>query len=261
VARWWSEFNDDFRPHELEYFRRFLDHNGVPALDAGCGTGRLLLPFLRADLDVDGCDVSADMIAMCREKAAAEGLAPNLAVQAMHELDLPRRYQTIIVCGAFGLGSDRARDAEALRRFHQHLEPGGTLVLDIEVPWANTRQWARWTNDGRESLPGPVPTPGDRQLAGDGSEYALSSRTLELDPLEQRVTLEIHAWRWRDGVLDAEEVHKLDIRLYFPNEVQLMLERAGFDVVAAHGEHTEREPTPGDEFVVFVARKPEAPSG
>jgi len=85
-------------------------------------------------LDVDGCDVSADMIAVCREKATREGLSPNLYVQPMHELDLPRTYRTIFVCGAFGLGSNRDQDLQALQRFHEYLEPGGTLLLDSEVP-------------------------------------------------------------------------------------------------------------------------------
>src|SRR3954451_13469288 len=118
VAEWWAEFNHD--GPEIAYFQSYVEE-GQPALDAGCGTGRLLLPYLRAGLDVDGCDVSSDMIAYCRERAASEGLAPALYVEAMPELDLPRRYRTIVVCGAFGLGSDRARDSEALRRFHDHL--------------------------------------------------------------------------------------------------------------------------------------------
>jgi hypothetical protein len=41
-------------------------------------------------LDVDGCDVSADMTAICREKSEREGLSPTLFVQPMHELDPPR---------------------------------------------------------------------------------------------------------------------------------------------------------------------------
>ena len=148
VAQWWSEFNDDFRSHELPYFQRFVEA-GQPALDVGCGTGRLLVPFLRAGLDVDGCDVSADMIAACREKATREGLSPNLYVQPMHELDLPRRYRTIYVCGSFGLGSDRERDRQALERFGEYLEPEGTLLIDIEVPYADASQWKYWTKGER----------------------------------------------------------------------------------------------------------------
>ena len=50
---------------EIDYFGRFVER-GQPARDAGCGTGRLLLPWLRTGFDVDGCDVSADMISLKR---------------------------------------------------------------------------------------------------------------------------------------------------------------------------------------------------
>ena len=129
VARWWAEFNHG--GPEVEYFRPFVAE-GQPALDAGCGTGRLLLPYLRDGLDVDGCDVSPDMLAECRRLAAAEGLEPTLYAQALHELELPRRYGTIVCCGTFGLGSTREQDAQALARLHDQLEPGGLLALDVE---------------------------------------------------------------------------------------------------------------------------------
>jgi SAM-dependent methyltransferase len=88
VAKWWAEFNEG--GPEIDYFRRFIERDGQPALDVACGTGRLLLPFLHAGLDVDGCDLSEDMIALCRERAEREGLSPTLFVQPMHELDPPR---------------------------------------------------------------------------------------------------------------------------------------------------------------------------
>src|SRR5439155_5800020 len=100
VARWWAEFNVD--GPEIEFFRPFVEA-GQPALDVACGTGRLLVPYLRAGLDVDGCDISADMLALCRERAEREGLPqPNLYAQAMHELDVPRRERTNGVRGGFG---------------------------------------------------------------------------------------------------------------------------------------------------------------
>lgn len=255
IARYWAEFNDEFRSHEIPYFRRFVEDGGEPALDVACGTGRLLVPYLRAGLDVDGCDVSADMIALCREKAGREGLSPRLYVQPMHELDLPRRYRTIFVCGAFGLGSTREQDAEALRRFHHNLEPGGTLLLDAEVPWADPTHWEYWPKERRVSLPAPEPRPRSRSLASDGAEYALRTRLLSVDPLDQSASFEMRAEVWRDGALEIEEVRRLDARYYFPGELLLMVERAGFPDVALHGDHVEAEPTGGDEFVVVVARK------
>jgi SAM-dependent methyltransferase len=254
VAQWWAEFNED--GPEIAYFQRFIEGDGQPALDVACGTGRLLIPYLRAGLDVDGCDASPDMVALCREKAAGEGLAPTLFVQSMHELDPPRRYRTIFVCGGFGLGSTRDRDLQALVRFNEHLEPGGTLVLDNEVPYANARQWQYWLAAERRSLPEDFSAPGGRRRASDGSEYSLRSRIVDLDALAQRVTLEMRAERWREGELEAEEEHTLTINLYFVNEQLLMLERAGFTDVVVHGDHGDADPTSDDEFIVFVARKP-----
>src|SRR5688572_133102 len=142
---------------EIDYFRRFVERNGQPALDVACGTGRLLLPYLRAGLDVDGCDVSADMLALCQQKAERDGLSPRLYRQPMHELDLPRRYRTLVVCGAFGLGGSRAQDLTALERFHRHLEPGGVLVLEHYLPYEDARHWSYWLSARPDGLPEPWP--------------------------------------------------------------------------------------------------------
>jgi SAM-dependent methyltransferase len=253
VARWWAEFNVD--GPEIAYFERFV-RAGQPALDAGCGTGRLLLPYLRAGLDVDACDVSADMVALCRERAEAEGLSPSLWVQPLHGLDLPRRYRTIVACGVFGLGSTREQDDEALRRLHDHLEPGGLLLLDNEPPYAQERQWRYWQLEELTRLPEERRPLGELRRASDGSELGLSVRYLALDPLEQRLTLEIHAEQWRDGKLEAHEDHPLTLTMYFAPELRLMLERAGFVVEAIHGDHAEEPATPESRFHVFLARRP-----
>jgi SAM-dependent methyltransferase len=257
VAKWWAEFNDDFRPHEVPYFQRHIERDGQPALDVACGTGRLLIPYLRAGLDVDGCDVSADMVAKCREKAEREELPARLFVQPMHALDAPRRYRTIYVCGAFGLGSRREQDLEALRRFHRHLEPGGTLLVDIEVPYADRQLWPYWLKSERASLPEPSGKPQNLRPASDGAELGLRSRVVDLDPLAQRVTYEMRAEQWRDGVLEVEETRELTINLYFKDEVLAMLERAGFADVVVEGDHNDAKPTPDDDFLVFVARRSE----
>jgi len=86
-----SDWED--RPFFLAAIREF----GEPALDVGCGTGRLLLDYLLQGVDVDGVDNSPEMLVLCREKAAALGLNPRLALQEMQDLDLPRRFRTICV--------------------------------------------------------------------------------------------------------------------------------------------------------------------
>ena len=129
VARWWAEFNEP-EAREVDYLRRRITQFGQPALDVGVGAGRLLLPLLKAGLDVDGVDVSADMLDYAKAAADRSGFGPTLSAQAFHELALPRRYRTIYSVGSFGIGASRADDREGLRRIFEHLEPGGALLLN-----------------------------------------------------------------------------------------------------------------------------------
>jgi SAM-dependent methyltransferase len=114
------------RPFFLDQIRRF----GEPALDVGCGTGRLLLDYLRLGIDIEGVDSSPEMLALCREKAANLGLSPTLHLQEMQDLDLPRRFRTICVpSSSFQLVLDPDHARRAMERFAAHLEPGGRLVM------------------------------------------------------------------------------------------------------------------------------------
>lgn len=253
VAQWWAEFNTT--GPEIAYFQTCIERYGQPALDVACGTGRLLLPYLRAGLDVDGCDISPDMLAWCRAKAEREGPSPRLYAQAMHELDLPRTYKTIFVCGAFGLGGVRQQDVEALRRFYRYLQPGGVLVLDNHLPYKNAETWQYWTKEKRRQLPQAWPPSGQRKRAADGSEYELRMRLVDADPLEQRETLQIRVELWREGQRVAEEENSLTLCLYFKNELLMMLEQAGFGDVAVRGDYTEAEATVEHGVLVFIARK------
>ena len=224
VAQWWAEFNND--GPEIAYFQRVIERYGQPALDVACGTGRLLLPYLRAGLDVDGCDISPDMLALCRDKALREGLAPRLYAQAMHELDLPRMYKTIFICGSFGIGGNRELDLKALQRFHHHLEPGGVLAFELGLPYGNPRWWQYWLQENRSQLPRawePPGAPENRRRASDGTEYEQRARVLDLDPLEQTYTFQMKTERWRDGQVIEQEEHILKGCFYFKNEVLMML--------------------------------------
>ncbi len=253
VARWWDEFNEA-EPETLACFRAIIERDGQPALDLACGTGRLLLPLLRAGFDVDGCDISPDMLDLCRRRAARDGLAPRLYAQAMHALDLPRSYRTIFICGGFGLGGTRAQDAETLRRCHDQLAPGGTLVFDYYLPYFHANEWTYWLAESRQELPQTWPAGSMRQRAADGDEIELRSRLVALDPLEQTQTRQIRASLWRAGQLVGEEEHSLRENLYFRNEILLLLAQAGFEKSTVRGGYADAAPTVDDTMLVFVAR-------
>lgn len=257
VARWWTEFNVP-EPEEVDYLRRAIERFSQPALDLGCGNGRILLPLLQAGLDVDGADVSPDMIDYARAAATRAGFAPNLTAQPMHELDLARHYRTIFMVGAFGIGGDRDHEREALVRAHRHLEAGGTLLINHQLPYAdlNEEQWARWLPGHRTGVPRPWPESGDRRRTADGDEIELISRLAELDPVAQRLTYEMRARLWHDGAVVQEETSRLHESLYFAQEIRQLLGEVGFENVEIESGYTGQPATSDDDVVMFVARRP-----
>jgi SAM-dependent methyltransferase len=254
VARWWAEFNAP-DPDELAFYRSMVEEDGQPALDLACGAGRLLLPLLSAGLDVDGCDISPDMLTYCREGAARLGLTARLYEQAMHELDLPRNYRTIYICDSFGLGGRRDHDGAALRRCYDYLVPGGTLIFSHYLPNDDPRRWSYWLPEERQRLPEVWPEAGSRKRTASGDEIGLRARLVDLDPMEQRQTLEMRAELWREGRLVVQEDQLLQENLYFRNEILLMLTDAGFKDVSVRAGYSVRKPTVDDTMLVFIARR------
>jgi SAM-dependent methyltransferase len=254
IARWWAEFNEP-DPRELAFYRDIIEQNGEPGLDLGCGTGRLLIPLLESGLDVDGCDISPDMLAHCRDAAAVQGLTPTLFQLAMHELELPRTYRTIYICDSFGLGGRREQDAEALRRCNAQLTPGGKLVFSHYLPYDDLKRWLLWLPEERKRLPEQWAEEGGRKQAANGDEIGLRARVIDLDPIEQRQTLEMRAQLWRDGRLEEQEDRVLQENLYFRNELLLMLTNAGFATISVRAGYSAEEATPDDTMLVFVAQK------
>ena len=116
------------------FYRDHIQTYGQPVLDVGCGTGRLLLDYMAGDIDIDGVDNSPEMLALCRKNAEKLGLNPILYHQEMQDLDLPRRYQTIIVpSSSFQLVLDPKDAATAMTRFFDHLLPGGVLIMPFGI--------------------------------------------------------------------------------------------------------------------------------
>ena len=254
VARYWAEFETEGGPEEA-YYKRLIETFGQPALDLGCGSGRLLLPYLRAGLDVDGCDYSTDMVAECREQAEKEGLSPRLHAQAMHELDLPRRYKTIFARGVIGLGGEHRLTLQGMQRCYEHLRPGGVFAFDYMVRWNDPPAWLARLPKYRRSPPEEWPTSTERERLADGSEIEIATRTLETDPLENVAIRQIRARLWRDGELLEEEIHTQKLDDYSKNELVLMLEHAGFEAIQLFGDFSDEPATADHKDLIFIARK------
>ena len=106
-------------------------------LEPACGTGRTLVPLLDAGHDMTGFDASPDMLARCRAKCAERGHVPDLSQQRFEDFRYAEPFAAILVpVGTFTLIDDFAVAMSVLRRFRDHLKPGGRLVLDLQSCWA-----------------------------------------------------------------------------------------------------------------------------
>ena len=256
VARWWAEQNIA-EPAEIRYLSDAIQRVGGPALDLGCGAGRLLLPLLASGLVVDGVDISADMIAQVARGVSGTGHSPRLQAAAMHEFELEQRYRIVFMVGAFGIGGHRDHDRLALQRVIEHLEPGGVLLIGHELPYAeqDLTGWGRWLPPHRAALPQQWPTEGMRGPSDHGEQIELVVRLADFDPLLQRQTLDLRALLWRDDVVVAQEEYRLHENLYFAQEILLLLDQVGFSEVRVEGWYTGVAAGPDDAKVVFVAAR------
>ena len=122
-------------PPDPRIYTRFVRATGEPALELGCGDGDPLLDLVAHGLDVEGLDSSPDMVARCREAAAARGLDVVVHLQPMQSMDLGRRYRSIYLAGpTFNLLPDDEVALQALHRITAHLEPGGAALVPLFVP-------------------------------------------------------------------------------------------------------------------------------
>jgi ubiquinone/menaquinone biosynthesis C-methylase UbiE len=239
MAESWDALRGDTSAWEDRAF--YLDvirERGEPVLDVGCGTGRLLLDYLRLGIDIDGVDVSAEMLAICRRKAARDGLVPHLYEQPMEDLDLPRRYATIIVpSSSFQLIVEPADAVAALAGLRRHLEPGGALAMPfIAMNAPREEHWVR-----------------EAQLE-DGSTIRRTASVV-YDPATRLESTDDLYEQLRDGSVVRSERYRRPqaTRGYSPEQVGELLDEAGFDEVEWCSNFTREPAQPGDEVFTILA--------
>jgi ubiquinone/menaquinone biosynthesis C-methylase UbiE len=241
VAEAWDALRGDTSGWEDRgFYLDLIRERGEPVLDVGCGTGRLLLDFLALGIDIDGVDNAPEMLALCRRKAARLGLRPNSHLQRMEQLDLPRRYRTILVpSSSFQLLIELADAREALRRFHDHLEPRGTLVMPfIAMDKATDEHWtAEATLD-------------------DGSTVRRTGREV-FDPATGLESTDDLYEVLRDGTVVRSERHLREpaTRAWREDEVAALYEEAGFNDLKWCANFTREPHKAGDEVFTVVARR------
>lgn len=218
---------------------------GQPVLDVGCASGRLTLDFLAQGIDVDGVDISTEMIELCKANAKNKRLVPTLYNQGMTELNLPRKYKTILVpSSSLQLLLKPGQPRQAMQRFYDHLESGGVLAAPFMTLWQ--------AGDPLES--------GFSREAIRPEDGATIRRTSwsHFNP-ETKMEGTHDTWEIiKDGVMIESEVHEqIPATLsYTQAEAIALFEEAGFANIQAFSEFTFNPARPEDTLFTIIGTKP-----
>jgi SAM-dependent methyltransferase len=201
---------------------------GGEVVELGVGTGRIAIPTALAGVQVIGVDSSAEMLAVCAERAREAGVRARLDLRHGDLLRPPVDERVALVTCPFRaylhLRDDGER-LEALRAARNLLLPGGRLVFDVFTPSREDVEetHARWI----EREPG----------IDERADWDLSAKTLTLSVRGPEGSSTMTLW-W----IEPERWHSL-------------LAEAGFDVLACYGWFDRRPFTGGEDSVWIAGRK------
>lgn len=214
------------------YVDRATEVDG-PVLEMACGTGRIYLELLRAGVDADGFDLSADALAVLREEAESADLDPSVWRADMREFATERAYD-LVICpfNAFQHLLTIDDQLSALEAVYDALQPGGRFVFDVFVPSFELicGTYDEWQVSAVEFR---------------GETYRHRSRTRIVDEVAQVARVENEAVD-SDGERLFETDHR--IKLLPKREVELLVERSPFDEWDATGDFSD-EPLAGGHSV------------
>jgi SAM-dependent methyltransferase len=231
------------RPDALEFYLKYAKDSIGPILEPMCGTGRYLLPLVEAGLNIVGTDASDDMLARCRSRAEALGLAPSLRRERLEELDAPGTFGLVFIpSGSFSLLIDEATVRRSLERIYDALLPGGTFVVEIER-----------AGFIRPCLSGPWEA---RWLKDPNGATLIQSWVQQYSGIEA-IARSIHRYELiMNGKLVATEFEDFEVKHYELDAFARLLEDAGFSTWRCFRPYENKAPGPDDEGLVFECKKP-----
>lgn len=246
------EYYDWEHQDYLDDLQMYLEYAGVrggSVLDAGCGTGRLLLPIGRAGHRVTGLDSSAAMLRVASARIDEESLSDRADVVQgdLRDFDLGRLYGLAFVAlGSFHHLLTQGDQMKALRRLARHVEPRGLLILDLINP---SPEWLSAADDVMvHQLTAPFPYTDSQDLV---SKFVVRSSGFDTQTDRQ---LLLYDRVLPDGTA-TRSVQRMELRYLFRYEAEVLISSAGFRVRDLFGSYDMEPYGASSSRMIFVAEK------
>jgi SAM-dependent methyltransferase len=245
------------RRQDVAFYRMLADERGGPILDAGCGTGRLLMPLARDGHQVVGVDRAPAMLARAAWRLGRAGRVVRArALLARGDLGAlpvgPGRFAFVIA--AFHTVQHCESDGALIAFFRDAasaLIPGGWLAFDTFAP--SPRFLDRRGPSGVTRFRDPR----TKRLTA----YR-ESHTVESSPDGAGNPILAMRFRYEDvGGKLRPRIVSLRHRLWTPAEVEQALPRAGLTSIARWSgfDGAPLEDPAGSEQHVYLARRGDPP--
>lgn len=197
---------------------------GASVLELGCGTGNKLIPIAADGHPAVGLDSSRPMLDLARRKADDRGVQVEWVEGDMRDFDLGRTFDLVVIAANSLLHLHEAEEIiGCLRGVRRHLSPGGRLALDVFNPAAHVIAAADGQRRPRPSLAFTDPDLGP-----------VSVEVAEAYDAAAQVTR--GTWFLSTAAEPDLVVVPLEIRSIYPQELPLLLERAGLRLVERFGD-------------------------
>ena len=228
---------------DVAFWRRLASAQTGPVIELGCGTGRIMLPLVRAGVPVIGIDLSLPMLARARQRLRRARLTSGSLVRGdIRSLPFRRRKGCRLVMAPYGIlqSLTRERDLTAtLSSVADLLPKGGMLAMDL-VP--DLPRWDEYQR--RTSLSG---------RHGRGGTLTLVESVRQ--DLARRLTIFDHEYVHRHGSKRDVHLFSLTFRTLSVPQMQRRLERAGFRIEATHGDYLGGPWQESSDVWIIIARK------
>lgn len=223
---------------DLPFYLRWLNEkkNGK-ILELCCGTGRLTIPLAQQGYTLTAVDNSPSMLAQARAKADALSLPIQFIESDMRTLDLPETYDLIFIpFNSIHHLYTNPDFFDVLTGVKKHLKPDGYFIFDCFNPDIRYIVEA----EKEEQIVADYTTKDGRQV--------VIKQTMTYENTSQINRIKWHYYI--NGKFDS--VQNLDMRMFFPQELDAYLKMHGFEILHKFGGFRQEafEDTSGKQVVV-----------